>query len=520
MANAGPSPPTPLSELDRIRTLVGRYFTIYETRTTPVSLIFLVNVDSTTLEAKFNDLAREMWSLYYIPQIRMEHGEHLVEVVRRPQRKTYGAVVNWIMLALTAISTLFAGAFLWVSYRGGYSLTATDLLWGGVFFAAPLMAILGLHELAHYFMARKHRVEASFPFFLPMPPPIVIFGTFGAFISLREPIPNRKALMDIGVSGPLAGFAAAIPVTLGGLFLSLNSPVLPLTNCGPTFLTIPYGDIVLGPSLVWWFLGLFFPVGSGNMSPLAIAGWVGLLITSINLLPAGQLDGGHVFRALFGRRSSWISIAAVMALLLLGLFYTGWIFFALLVLFLGVRHPPPLNDLSPLDTSRKLLGVGAAVVLIAGFAFIPIATPTGGPPVFQAPSVGTYNNSSIDTNLSVHLVNQDFVSHAFFLNVTIYPEYLNPNQTVRYLSKLNWTLTWSGGGSTGSFTGTGEYAVLPYALNVSGAASELIVLHVVDPYMPSPENAPHFTAEFTATNPCAGTQHLEYPKPASVTLTY
>ncbi len=509
---ASVSPPLgPLSELDRIRSLVGRYFTIYETRTTPYSLIFLVNIDPTALEGRFNQLAREMWGLYYIPQIRLEHGEHLIEVVRRPQRKTYGGKVNWLMLVLTALSTLFAGAFLWVSYEGGSGLTLSDLLWGGVFFAAPLMAILGLHELAHYFTARKHQVEASLPFFLPMPPPFVIFGTFGAFISLREPIPNRKALMDIGVSGPLAGFAAAIPVTLAGLFLSLRSPVLPLTNCGPTFLSIPYGDLVLGPSVIWWFLGLFFPVGLSNLSPLAIAGWVGLLVTSINLLPAGQLDGGHVFRALLGRRSTWVSIAAVVVLLVLGLFYTGWIFFALLVLFLGVRHPPPLNDLSPLDTSRKLLGLGAAAVLVAGFAFIPIATPTG-LAVFEQRSVGAYDNTTTDTNLTVGLVNQDFVSHAYFLSINITPS-AAPNASA-FLSQLHWSLSWSGGGSTGFLKGTGGTIALPFALNVTGGSTEVLVLNVQDPV------ASAFNATYAAPNPCAGIQHLEYSGPSPITVKY
>src|SRR5208282_5958229 len=119
-------------------------------------------------------------------------------------------------------STVAAGGFLWLVYRGGFNLAPSDFVNGGIYFAAPLMAILGLHELAHFLVARHHHVAASLPYFIPVPPPFLLFGTFGAFISLREPIPSKKVLLDIGAAGPIAGFLVAVPITIAGMMLSVH----------------------------------------------------------------------------------------------------------------------------------------------------------------------------------------------------------------------------------------------------------------------------------------------------------
>ncbi|MCI4353662.1 MAG: site-2 protease family protein [Thermoplasmata archaeon] len=377
MATPLPAPPGP--EIDWLRAEVSRYFPVYEVRITPVSLVLLVHADATTLEERFDGLRRDLWPKFYVPQLRYVQGEYTLEIVRRTVRRSSGFWVNLALLAATVVSTAFAGSFLWLSYVGSATLVPADFLWGGLYFAAPLLAILGLHELAHYVVARHHHVEASLPFFLPVPPPYLIFGTFGAFISLREPIPSRKVLFDIGASGPLAGFLVAIPVTIAGMFLSLHAPVLPLTNCGPTILGVNYGNLLVGLPLAWQLLALFVPNAAAIVSlhPLALAGWVGLLVTSINLLPAGQLDGGHVFRALFGDRSRYVSYAAVIFLALIGFvtLYLGWLLFAVLIILLGVRHPPPLNDVSPLGGRRALVGALVVAVLVGGFVLVPISTP-------------------------------------------------------------------------------------------------------------------------------------------------
>src|SRR5947199_371678 len=160
---------------------------------------------------------------------------------------------------------------------------------------------------------------------------------------MRDPIPNRRALLDIGVSGPLVGFAIAIPVTLAGLALSTASTAaLPPNAVGEA----------IRPSILFSFLSLFFPLPSSfSLHPLAFAGWVGLFVTAINLLPAGQLDGGHLARALLGRRQFYISWAAALILFGLSAFYPGWFIFGFLILMLGVRHPPPLNDISGTNVS-------------------------------------------------------------------------------------------------------------------------------------------------------------------------
>lgn len=417
-----PTPPGP--ELDWLRAEVSRYFPVYETRITPVSLVLLVHADPATLEEKFDALRRDLWPRFYVPQMRYSGGEYAVEVVRRPARSAWGFWVNLALLAATIVSTTFAGAFLWLAYVGRANLVPADFIGGGLYFAAPLLAVLGLHELAHYVVARHHHVEASLPYFLAVPPPYLIFGTFGAFISLREPIPSRKVLFDIGAAGPVAGFLVAIPVTIAGLFLSLHSPALSPTNCGPTILGVNYGDLLVGPSLVWFVLEAFVPNAASIISlhPLALAGWVGILVTSINLLPAGQLDGGHVFRALFGDRSRFVSYGAVAFLAIIGFvtFYLGWLLFAGLIILLGVRHPPPLNDVSPLGLRRYVLGAIVVAILIGGFVLVPIATPSDSFSLERPTATHVTGTSfGVDSRINLTVANRDEVTHGYGISANI-----------------------------------------------------------------------------------------------------
>jgi membrane-associated protease RseP (regulator of RpoE activity) len=445
-----PSPPGP--ELDWLRSEVSRYFPVYETRLTPMSLVLLVHADPATLEQKFDALRRDLWPKFYVPQLRYAGGEYSVEIVRRPMRSTWGFWVNLALLGATVVSTTFAGAFLWLAYVGRATLVPADFLWGGIYFAAPLLAILGLHELAHFVVARHHHVEASLPYFLAVPPPYLIFGTFGAFISLREPIPSRKVLFDIGAAGPLAGFAVAIPVTIAGMFLSIHAPVLSPTNCGPTILGVNYGDLLIGLPAVWQALAYFVPNAAAIISlhPLALAGWVGLLVTSINLLPAGQLDGGHVFRALFRDGSRYVSYAAVIFLAAVGFLtlYLGWLLFAGLIILLGVRHPPPLNDVSPLGIRRYIVGALVVGVLIGGFVLIPISTPADSFSL-ERPTAMHVNGTAfgVASDISVTVVNHDPVMHAYDLNANI-TEVILQNTSgpltgpglAAYIANSSWTI--------------------------------------------------------------------------------
>lgn len=369
MASRGPGPLPSAgasTELDRVRAIVSSYFPVYETRLGPQSVLLAVHIDPPTLESKFDGLRRELWALKYVPILRRQSGEEFIEVVRRPKAGPARIWINLLLLAGTIATTSFAGSLLWLSYVGGNSLTWSDFGWGALSFGLPVMTILGLHELAHYVVARHHHVEASLPYFMPVPPPFLL-GTFGAFISIREPFPNKKVLFDIGAAGPVAGFLVSIPITIAGFYLSAHAPVLPLSYCGPTILGVSYGNLLVGTPLFWFVLKLFVPGSIISLSPLALAGWVGILVTAINLLPASQLDGGHVFRALLGERSRFLSYGVILLLLGIGVyFYFGWFLYGILLIFLGVRHPPPLNDSTPLDVKRYLVGVGVVAILITG----------------------------------------------------------------------------------------------------------------------------------------------------------
>lgn len=345
-------------EVETLRAAVARHFAVYGTVVTPIALTFQVTPPAGPFDAAFDELRKELVPKNYIPTITQERGELLVHVQRRPPQRFTTVRVNLVMLAVTVVATIFfGGAWNWSEYTGESWLSASSILWGSVFFSIPLLAILGFHEMGHYVVAKRYHIRASLPFFLPSVPPL---GTFGAFISMRDPLPNRRALLDIGASGPLVGFAIAIPVTLAGLFLSALTPKPVLPVAGEfTFIQ---------PSAFYAFLTLFFPIPQNYaLHPLAFAGWVGLFVTAINLLPAGQLDGGHIARALLGDRQHYVSWAAILLLFGMSFWYAGWMIFGFLILMLGVRHPPPLDDLSRLDAGRKLLGIAAVTILLVTF---------------------------------------------------------------------------------------------------------------------------------------------------------
>src|SRR5438876_10604125 len=345
------------AEIESIRAAVAKHFSVYGVVVTPMALTFQVAAPPTGLDAPFEALRQDLVPRDYIPTVTQEKGETLLHVQRRLKTRFETREVNLGLLAVTILTTVFfGGAWNWADYSGAPILSAESIGLGTLFFSLPLLTILGCHEMGHYVVAKRYKVQASLPFFLPSLPPL---GTFGAFISMRDPIPNRQALLDIGVSGPLVGFAIAIPVTLAGLALSTGAPGVSAGVAGEA----------IRPSILFSFLSLFFPLPQNSMHPLAFAGWVGLFVTAINLLPAGQLDGGHVARALLGNRQVYVSWAAVLILFGLSITfsYPGWFLFGFLIFVLGIRHPPPLNDITRLDVTRKLIGIGAVAILVLTF---------------------------------------------------------------------------------------------------------------------------------------------------------
>ncbi len=243
------------------------------------------------------------------------------------------------------------------------------LILKGIPFSFTLLIILGLHEFSHYFVSKKHGIRTSLPYFIPFPN---ILGTMGAVIITRSPFPNRKSLFDVGIAGPLASFVLSI----GAILLGFNEMTLvPAAH----YLLRPEPGLYLGDSLLTTALfGLRYhqiPVGYEIfLGPLGFAGWVGLFVTALNLLPMGQLDGGHISYALFGRRHKLITGLVMILLVAFGLLFSSpiWLFIALLIVILGRRHAPPLDDITPLNPARVWLAVFAFLILVSCFIPVPI----------------------------------------------------------------------------------------------------------------------------------------------------
>ena len=263
---------------------------------------------------------------------------------------------------LTLFSTLIAGAM----QTGTDILKEPEKIYKGLPFALTLMTILLGHEFSHYFAARRHNTKATLPYFIPAPPFISIIGTFGAFIKMKSPIITRKALIDIGASGPIVGFIISVIVSIVGLSLS---KVVAIRETE--------GALRLGDSLLFSFLSnisLNYQTGSQDilLHPVAFAGWIGLFVTSLNLIPVGQLDGGHIAYALLGEKHVYLSKILVLVMVPLGLLlWPGWAIWAVLLLILGLRHPPVLYREASLDPKRRFIGWIALVIFVLTFIPVP-----------------------------------------------------------------------------------------------------------------------------------------------------
>lgn len=280
----------------------------------------------------------------------------------RPEKKI--PPIHIVLFCVTLVTTTTAGAF----QRGANPFTDPASIVIGLPFACTLMAILLFHEMGHYLVARTHGVKASLPYFIPGPP--FFIGTFGAFIRMRVPPANRRVLFDVGAAGPWAGVILAVPAVIVGLQLSEVRP-LSLADSG-----IILGDSVLFSLLTRLTLGVSADEASIVLHPIALAGWFGLFVTFLNLLPVGQLDGGHVAYSLFGRYHRWVSRAFLLVILVLGFQgWQGWFIWAVLLSMLGVDHPPTLDLFSSLDFRRKLYGWLTVVLFALTFIPVPLTVP-------------------------------------------------------------------------------------------------------------------------------------------------
>jgi len=285
-----------------------------------------------------------------------------------------GPGVHVALFAATFLTTAMASAL----HQGVDVLASPGQLLIGFPYAIAIMSILLFHECGHYFLARAHRVDATLPFFIPAPPMIFFIGTLGAFIRMRSLPRDRRALFDIGAAGPWAGMLVAVPALMLGLSLSEVRPAGPGGEAG-LFL----GDSLLFKGLTWLVLGTTGDNVTIVLHPIALAGWVGLLVTALNLLPVGQLDGGHVVYAAFGPRwHRWISRGTLVSLIVLGVGGAAtWLVWAVLLSFLGLRHPRLLDSETPLDPRRRWAAVATLVVFVATFMPEPVYFSEPLPPI-------------------------------------------------------------------------------------------------------------------------------------------
>jgi membrane-associated protease RseP (regulator of RpoE activity) len=347
-----PPPPPALSlSYEQINQMVASEFTVEEGFIEYDTPTFYVK-QQPTLKQAFMRLYGQLSSKQLIPVLRKRGDRIMLQVVSKPPVKPSNPLINVVLLIATIGTTLFTGFIL--------SGDVIDPFIGAVMFSIAIMSILGAHEMGHKLTANRHGIEATYPYFIPGLPPI---GTFGAVIQQKSLAPNRDALFDLGFSGPIIGFILAVAVSIIGIPMSRVSPVvvLPAGTIQPPILIDLLASILLK-----------FPADSPfvliELHPVAYAGYIGMIVTMLNLMPVGQLDGGHVAQVLLGERAR--AVVAVVAIV--ALFLVAWPM-AILAYFLSrVRHPDALDAVSPVSRIRKFASIVLIVVFVLSVA--PVAS--------------------------------------------------------------------------------------------------------------------------------------------------
>ena len=267
--------------------------------------------------------------------------------------------IHLVLFFLTVFTTLLAGALM----EGAKVLENPLELLKGIPFSFTLMFILGTHEFGHYYYAQKHKVDATLPYFIPAPPFLFLIGTFGAFIKIKSPIYRKDALLQIGAAGPIAGFVIAVPALIIGLLLS---DVVEKSNIQGALIL---GDSILMKILTWITHPKLMDTQDIMLHPIAFAGWIGLLVTMLNLLHIGQLDGGHVAYAMLGKKQRLIGQIAFIFLIPLSFLSINWLIWGLLLLILmrSVKHPPIQDIHIPLSDTDKRIGYICLLIFIVCF---------------------------------------------------------------------------------------------------------------------------------------------------------
>ncbi len=334
-------------------------------------------------EEDMRRLVTLLMSRGYYPQIDSRDGYWILHVVPYKQKQGMSPVwVHVLLFLLTILTTMMAGATL---LGKDYFSDFSQILHGWKYSFAVL-CILSAHEFGHYLAARYHRIRATLPYYIPLPIPGFHFGTLGAFIKIKSPIPHRKALLDVGAAGPLAGFVVSLIFLIIGYWRlpDFQGIVAYVETIHPWNMHGEGINLVLGKSLLFAFFNDFIAGGRLPMNevyhfPFIFAGWVGLLVTAINLIPIGQLDGGHILYALIGKHARYMGILAFIFLLLLNLVLIVrflsfvWVVWIFLILFLiGFRHPSTVQDDIPLNTTRRKVGWFTLFIFFLCFTPLPV----------------------------------------------------------------------------------------------------------------------------------------------------
>jgi membrane-associated protease RseP (regulator of RpoE activity) len=343
-------------DLERITSLVSMEFQIEQSLLEQNIPTYYLKQSQETKQA-FLRLLKALDPLNLMAVLRRKEGRVVLRVVGKPPQKRSNILVNWALFFATIGTTFLTGYML--------SQDMIDPLIGGATFTIAIIAVLGMHEMGHKLTANRKGIDATPPYFIPGPPPIgglLGIGTFGAVIMQKSLPSNRDALFDVGASGPIIGFiVAAFTLLLGFPFspyewIARGTPTLPapLLFILVRHFISPFGAIPAKPLVGDFVLAI-------RLHPVAFAGWVGLIVTMLNVLPAAMLDGGHVARSVAGERVRLV----LTALSILYLIISGFLPMAILVLFMSMyRHPGPLDDVSSLSSSRKLLAVGLVAIFL------------------------------------------------------------------------------------------------------------------------------------------------------------
>jgi hypothetical protein len=353
-----PQDPKVVFPLDQVQSKVTNEFEVEEVMIEYGVPTFFIKLGTNSKQA-FTRLVKNLSPMGITPMLRKREGRNVLKIIPKPKTKPSRPIINIILLLLTIVTVLISGYFLSL----GLVEDGLDPMIGAASFTLALLGILGVHEMGHKLAANHHKMEATMPYFIPGPPALPGFflsgiGTFGAVIVQKEHAPTKDALFDIGASGPIAGFILTVIVAAIGLMFSpvkasLTPPEGGLLPTSYLFIVLIDTFVKINP-----VQGMYYTI---HLHPVAFAGWIGMFITVLNLLPTGMLDGGHTLRSLIDKDSARtvFTVASVLVLL-----YTQQYIMLAFVLFLSMyKHPGPLNDVSKLSLSRKLV----AVLLLAIF---------------------------------------------------------------------------------------------------------------------------------------------------------